>query len=222
MPEQRLLPTRHGDARLLTWPASSPRLALLLQPGASGSLTARDLTGLTAALPAAGVTTMLLQPPFAVAGRRLAGRPAHLDEGLADVLAPVRAAGDQDLPLVLGGRSAGARSSCRSAGALGAAGCLALAFPLHPPGRPEKSRVEELLGSSVPTLVVQGARDPFGGPEEFPELDMRTSKIELVVVPDADHGFGVPSAATLTQRATIDLVVDAVLAWLDRLPGNQP
>lgn len=164
---------------------------------------------------------MLLEPPFAVAGRRLAGRPVQLDEGLADVLGPVRAGAARGLPLVLGGRSAGARSSCRSARAMGAAGCLALAFPLHPPGRPEKSRVEELLASGVPTLVVQGERDPFGGPEEFPDLEALRPRIELVVVPEADHGFGVPKAAALTQAATISRVVEAVLSWLERLAGNQ-
>ena len=92
-------------------------------------------------------------------------------------------------PLVVGGRSAGRAVACPLGAALGPSGCLALAFPLHPPGRPEQSRLAELRGAGCPTLVVQGERDPFGRPEEFP------GDVELAVVPEADHGSRCPSAA---------------------------
>ena len=122
-----------------------------------------------------------------MAGRRekIASPPPTLDVGLA---AP-RTACAPAAPARRRRPLAGARSAARCATALGAAGCLALSFPLHPPGRPEKSRLEELTGAGVPTLVVQGERDPMGRPEEFPE------DIDLAVVPAADHGLGVPSAA---------------------------
>ena len=111
---------------------------------------------------------------------------------------------------MVGGRSAGARSAARTATYLGAAGVLALSFPLHPPGRPEKSRVAELAGAGVPVLVIQGERDPMGRPEEFPE------GTELVVVPAADHGLKVPKSAPLSQEDVGAMVVEATLEWIVR------
>lgn len=213
MPDERLVPTPQGDARLLVRRAPKARATLLLQHGAGGGIGARDLVAVADALPALGVTTILLQQPFSVAGKRIAPRPVVLDECLAAVVAALRLR----TPLVLGGRSAGARSSARMAVPLGAVGCLALAFPLHPPGKPERSRLEELLGAGVPTLVVQGGRDPFGRPEEFP------TGVHLVAVAEADHAFVVPRSATLDQRATLDLVVATVSRWLlEEVLGNGP
>jgi predicted alpha/beta-hydrolase family hydrolase len=119
-------------------------------------------------------------------------------------------------PLVVGGRSAGARSAARTARELGASGYLALSFPLHPPGRPERSRLDELLSVGLPTLVVQGERDAFGRPEEFPPDH------DLAVVPDADHGFKVPKKAALTQEEALGVIVEAVLEWIVReVTGNR-
>jgi predicted alpha/beta-hydrolase family hydrolase len=204
---ERLVPTPHGDARVIVRAAREPRLTLLLQHGAGGGLDARDLVALATRLPADGITTVLLQQPFSVAGRKVAPRAAVLDECLAAVVPNVR----RRPPLVLAGRSAGARCSTRLADQLDAVACLALAFPLHPPGHPEKSRVDELLGVQVPTLVVQGAKDPFGQPGEFPRLP---SHMRLVPVRDADHGFAVPKRAKLSQDRTVDLIVDTVRDWL--------
>jgi len=119
-------------------------------------------------------------------------------------------------PLVVGGRSAGARAAARSAKALGASGCLALAFPLHPPGKPEKSRLDELDGAQLPTLVIQGERDAFGRPEEFPE------RHDLTVVPGADHGFKVAKRGDITQEDALAIIVEATLEWIVReVVGNQ-
>ncbi len=113
-------------------------------------------------------------------------------------------------PVVIGGRSAGAGSACRFAKQLGAVGCVALAFPLHPPGRPDRSRLPELLGVGLPTVVIQGERDTFGRPGDFPET------VDVVAVPDADHGFAVPRSAAMSQADTLALIVEAVLEWADR------
>jgi predicted alpha/beta-hydrolase family hydrolase len=121
-------------------------------------------------------------------------------------------------PLVVGGRSAGARSATRTAHRLAAVGCLALSFPLHPPGRPEKSRLQELVGVRVPTLVVQGEQDTMGRPEEFPA---NLEGIDLAVVPGADHGLRVAKAAAFSQADALEVVVEAVLEWLVRdVVGN--
>ncbi len=213
MVEERLLPTPQGQARVLVRRARPARLVLLLQHGASGGIGARDLVALATRLPEHGVTTIVLQQPFAVAGKRVAPRPAVLDECLAAVVRQLRLR----TPLVLGGRSSGARCSCRMARELGAVAALALAFPLHPPGRPEKSRADELLGSGVPTLVLQGTRDTFGGPDEFPVLPSGT---RLVDVPGGDHGFAVTRASHRSQAETIEDLVAEVLDWLDEVAGN--
>jgi predicted alpha/beta-hydrolase family hydrolase len=116
-------------------------------------------------------------------------------------------------PLVVGGRSAGARVACRTAVAVGAIGALALAFPLHPPGRPEKSRLAELTASGVPTLVLQGDRDAFGGPDTFPA----DGPFLLRRLPFADHSFRVPASAPVTQREALEQVVAFVERWLREL-----
>ncbi len=207
--EERTVPTPHGDARLYTRRARRPIARLLLQHGAGGGVEAPDLQALATGLPRNGVTVSLVEQPWRVSGRRTAGPPASLDEGIEAVVGSLRG----HLPLVLGGRSAGARSAARCARRLGAAGCLALAFPLHPPGRPEKSRISELVDAGVPTLVVQGERDPFGRPEEFPdELD----GIDMAVVPAADHGFAVGKRSGLAFDDVADVLVESVLEWVTR------
>ena len=113
-------------------------------------------------------------------------------------------------PLIVGGRSAGARSAARCANEIGARGCLALAFPLHPPGRPEKSRLDELDAAGVPLLVVQGEQDTMGRPEEFP------SHLDLSVVPGADHGFRVPARGAISQQEAMEIVVESALEWIVR------
>ncbi|MFE7636371.1 alpha/beta family hydrolase [Kitasatospora sp. NPDC057518] len=205
------VPTGAGEARITYHPAAKPVAVLALGHGAGGGIEARDLVALAAKLPARGITVALVEQPWRVAGRRLGPAPKTLDEGWRPVAE--RLAG-QGLPLVVGGRSAGARVACRTGAATGAVGVVALAFPLHPPGRPEKSRAEELLGSGLPTLVVQSAADPFGGPVEFPELPQGH---ELVAVPYGSHGFEVPKRAPVGQDEVLDLICSAVGDWVLRL-----
>lgn len=117
--------------------------------------------------------------------------------------------------MLVGGRSAGARVACRTGRGLGAIGVVALSFPLHPPGRPEKSRVDELQEARLPTLVVQGARDTFGTPVEFPVGTTLRS------VPEADHSLKVPKRAELTQDEATRLVVEHVYAWVAHQRGRE-
>lgn len=185
-----------------------PKRTLVLGHGAGGGTGARDLQALAAALPAAGTSVILVEQPWRLAGRKVAGPPASLDIAWLAVLAELRAAKLLAPTLIVGGRSAGARVACRTATTVGAAAVLALSFPLHPPGRPEKSRVGELLKAGVPTLVVQGEKDSFGGPPEFPP------GTAIVEVPGADHGLKVPVRAALGQAGALALIVDAVRVWI--------
>jgi predicted alpha/beta-hydrolase family hydrolase len=203
---ERRIATPHGEARLVTHRARTPVATLLLSHGAGAGIDTGDLEALARHLPRNGVTVVLLEQPWRVAGRKVATPPPTLDDGL-------RAAADRlrtRTPLVIGGRSAGARSAARCARQLGAVGCLALAFPLHPPGKPEKSRLHELQDVGVPTLVVQGERDTMGAPDEFP------GDVDLCVVPGADHGFKVPKRGEVSQGEALEVIVESTLEWLVR------
>ncbi|MEU9923656.1 alpha/beta family hydrolase [Streptomyces griseoluteus] len=197
--------TEAGTARVTWHHAPEPRLVLAVGHGAGGGIEARDLQALAVALPAHGVSVALVEQPWRVAGRKVAPAPKTLDIGWRGLWPALTRPG---LPVISGGRSAGARVACRTATGLGALAVLALSFPLHPPGRPEKSRAGELLGAGVPTLVVQGGHDPFGRPEEFPE-----GGFELVEVPYGDHSFAVPKRAPATREAALETVTDAVTRW---------
>jgi len=202
----RTVATPHGDARLVNDRSRHPVATLLLGHGAGGGVESRDLVALAAALPRQGISVVRVEQPWRVAGKRVAPRPQVLDECFVAAADALRVR----TPLVVGGRSAGARSAARTSRALGASGFLGLAFPLHPPGRPDKSRLDELQAVDVPTLVVQGERDPFGTPEEFPP------DRELAVVPGADHGFSVPRSGPITPDEAMAIIVEAVLEWVVR------
>ncbi|MBW5421508.1 hydrolase [Streptomyces sp. BG9H] len=209
-PQSEIVETGAGEARITWHPArKKARLLLAVSHGAGGGIEARDLKALAAALPAHGVSVALVEQPWRVAGKKLAPAPKTLDVGWRGVWPALEKKG---LPVISGGRSAGARVACRTATELGAAAVLALSFPLHPPGRPEKSRAGELLGAGVPTLVVQGGNDPFGRPAEFPE-----GTYELVEVPYGDHGFAVPKKADVTQDEAVAVITDAVTRWAGML-----
>ncbi|MFJ9633318.1 alpha/beta family hydrolase [Streptomyces sp. NPDC101175] len=200
-----IVDTDAGAARVTWHPARKARLVLAVGHGAGGGIEARDLQALAAVLPAHGVTVALVEQPWRVAGKKVAPAPKTLDVGWRGIWPIVAKPG---LPVISGGRSAGARVACRTATELGAAAVLALSFPLHPPGKPEKSRAAELLGAGVPTLVVQGGNDPFGKPAEFPEGDF-----ELVEVPCGDHGFAVPKRAEIAQEEALEIISGRVLEW---------
>jgi predicted alpha/beta-hydrolase family hydrolase len=119
-----------------------------------------------------------------------------LDAAWVAVLESMRA-GSTTKPLVVGGRSSGARVACRTAGAVGASAVVALAFPLHPPGKPDRSRADELVGLVIPALIVQGDRDAFGRPAELP-------KGPTVVAVPGDHSL----------RTGAEQAGEAVGAWL--------
>ncbi len=196
------LATPHGPARAHLHPSAAPVGALVLGHGAGGPVTAKDLVAVTGAALEAGVSVALVEQPYRVAGRK-APAPAHqLDAAWTSVVAQLRAGPLAGLPVVVGGRSSGARVACRTAAATGAAGVLCLAFPLRPvprAGKEPKDRTPELEAVAVPVLVVQGERDPFGMPEP-------AAGREVVAVPGTH-------ALTSDVRA----VAAAVAGWLARV-----
>jgi len=212
MPIERIIPTPRGDARLVVRRAKRPIATLVLTHGAGGGVDAPDLVRLARTLPQQDISVTLVEMPWRVAGKKLAPAPTVIDECYLAILDTMRTRS----PLVLGGRSAGARSACRIARSVGARGVLALSFPLHPPGKPERSRLGELQHARVRTLVIQGERDPFGTPEEFPD------DVDLAVVPSADHSLKVPKSAPLSQDDALAVVLEATLEWVVReVAGNR-
>ena len=184
-----------------------PRLQLLLGHGAGGGIEAHDLVMLAAALPSVGIEVARFEQPWRVAGRKVAGTPKSLDAAWAASLDAVVRSGT---PLVVGGRSAGARVACRTARDATAVGVLALAFPLHPPGRPEKSRADEI--PPLPLLAVQGSRDPFGSSAELtPHLGHDQEVLEII---GGDHSLAVNRQGPLTQREADEILVTGVGRWL--------
>jgi predicted alpha/beta-hydrolase family hydrolase len=180
-------------------PTGPAKSLLVLGHGAGGGVDAPDLVAVSHAARDHGVIVAKITQPYRVAGRRAPAPAAHLDEAWVAAVTAIRVGPDAKLPLIVGGRSSGARVACRTAVATGASGVLALAFPLHPPGRPERSRDLELR-TGVPTLVVNGDRDPFGMPEPGPD-------VEVAVRPGAKHDL------RTDLRGTSALVV----AWLCRM-----
>ena len=201
--------TAAGPARvLLDQPEDGPpRFLVALTHGAGGSPDTADVLAVRDAARVLGAVTALVTQPYRVRGARAPGSAAKQDDAWAEIVGALRhqTAGDGPLPLVQCGRSNGARVACRTARLVGAAGVIALAFPLHPPGQPGKSRDAELRGAGTSVLVITGERDPFG----IPEPDERT---HVVILPGETHA--------LSKRPVA--VGDAVTAWLCATPALGP
>jgi predicted alpha/beta-hydrolase family hydrolase len=191
--------TPHGAGKAHIHTADDARAALVLGHGAGGGVEARDLVAATQVALEERISVALFEQPYKVAGRRSPAPARQLDVAWTAAVEHLRDGELDGLPLIVGGRSLGARVACRTAEEVGAVAVLCLAFPLHAPGRggdPKASRIEELDGVKVPTLVVQGERDPFGMP---PPGRNRT-----VVKVAGDHGL----------KADLDAVAAAVEDWL--------
>jgi uncharacterized protein len=206
------VPTPLGPARVHRRGPQQPVGTLALGHGAGGGIGAADLQAVADAAAAIGWQVLLVEQPWRVAGGRVAPAPPRLDLAWNAVLAALRD-GLPGLapigPLVVGGRSAGARVACRTGRHNGAIGICALAFPLHPPGRPERSRAAELAAAGLPVLVLQGQRDPFGGPDQVSALGLSDVRVEPL---PGDH-----SLAAGASRAG-----ELVAGWLPVLRPDPP
>jgi predicted alpha/beta-hydrolase family hydrolase len=193
--------------------AETPRAVLLLGHGASGKIDGADLA-LVAALPAEGITVIRHEQAWKVAGGPMRARPDQLDPGWQFAVRHV-AEHWPDVPLVVGGHSAGARCACRGSANPDLppqAAVLALSFPLHPPGKPERSRVDELAGVPIPVTVVQGERDPFGGSDELvaalPSSWFDEPRRRFVRMEGAGHDL-VPLKRVMSREAAMNAIVES-------------
>jgi predicted alpha/beta-hydrolase family hydrolase len=197
------LETPQGRANAHVEAVADARAAIVLGHGAGGGIAARDLTTAASTARSLGITSVLVEQPYRVAGKKAPPRAPQLDAAWIAVIDHLRAGALRDLPLIVGGRSSGARVACRTAEATTAVGVLCLAFPLRPPRRegaePAPSRLPELEAVRVPILIVQGVRDPFGMP---PEAEGR-----VVLQVDGDHSL----------RSGHMLIATAIAEWLEAL-----
>lgn len=201
----RLVETGSGPGRLHVAVDAPPRAVLVLGGGHSGQVATVDLDALAAGLPPLGVAVARFELPWRVAGRKVGPRPPASDPWWVAGVDAARAL-YPDVPVFTGGRSAGARIACRT-WTPDVAAVVALSFPLHPPGKPDASRLAELTPVGAPVLLVSGAHDPFGTPDELAGAlaSEHAGERELVVVPGATHSFPRPTAPT---------VVDAVARFV--------
>ena len=194
-----LVNTPHGPARAELHCSAEGRAALLLGHGAGGGIGAPDLVAATRAAVDAGVHVALVEQPYRVAGRKAPAPAGQLDTAWLAVVEDLGVRWFDGMPLLFGGRSSGARVACRTSVEGLAVAVLCLAFPVHPPGKPEKSRLGELAGVEVPTLIVQGEADPFGRPEAAHHRE--------VVLLKGDHSL----------KADVEGLHRAVGEWLARV-----
>ncbi len=193
--------TPHGPARAHVDRAEDALGWLALGHGAGGGVESPEIQAAARVAGEEGLTTALVEQPYRVVGRRSPAPPKQLDAAWLAVIEALRKSDLGDLRLIAGGRSLSARVACRTSEETGAVAVLCLAFPVHPPGRPEKTRIAELDAVEVPTLVVQGESDPFGMPSAAGNRE--------VVTVTGNHSLKDP-----------DAVAAAVRDWLPRaLPG---
>lgn len=186
---------------------------IVLGHGAGGGIEARDLLAVRSAATAAGLAVARTTQPYRMAGRKSPAPAKQLDTAFGEIVAALLARDElRGLPVVTGGRSSGARVACRTAAATGARGVVALAFPLHPPGRPDRSRADELHATPVPVFVAQGERDPFGSPDEIRDT-APPATVRVHPVPGADHGLAVRKGEPPAHRP----VADEVVRWVSSL-----
>jgi predicted alpha/beta-hydrolase family hydrolase len=202
--------TPEGPGRFWIADADSPTALLIMGHGAGGGVDAVDLSVLASRLPERGVLVARFEQPWRLAGKKAAGPPPRLDIAW-NAAVPALLAELSGLPYFLGGRSAGARVACRTAPTFPEVrGVVCCAFPLHPPGRPDRSRAGELLGAGVPRLVVQGERDSFGTAAEIEAVLPPGEAVSVVPVPGADHSMRTAKTGPISPAELRDLITEAV------------
>ena len=191
--------TGQGPAEVTLDAPSRPAFLMVITHGAGGGVDTRDVLAASKAAAALGGAVARVLQPYRVRGASAPGLADRQDAAWLEIVAELRRS-YPGIPLVQGGRSNGARVACRTAVAVGARGVVALAFPLHPPGRPDKSRVDELRGAGTDVLVINGERDPFGIPDS-------ADAARVIVLPGETHALSRDPAA----------VGRAVGGWLGEL-----
>ena len=212
--------TPQGPGRLFVDLAEQPSSLLVLGHGAGGGVGAADHELLATSLPALATTVVRFEQPWRTAGRTVGAPPPKLDDAWRAALGWLM---EQEWaarhPLLVGGRSAGARVACRTASDTNPAAIVCLAFPLHLPGRPEKSRAAELLAPTAPRLVLQGSKDSFGTPAEIRAAIGTAEGVHVVELPGADHAYRIAKSSAFTPADLRSTLVAEVSRFIGAVAG---
>lgn len=209
--------TPDGVGELAVSEADDQAAVLLLGHGAGGDIDGWDLDLLAHRLPALGVTVVRFRQPYRVAGRRIFNSKPGLDRAWAVALAEVSSRWPE-LPVFTGGHSAGARTACRGFGH-GQRGLVLLSFPLHPPGKPDQAKAEDVGAAAGPAVVVQGSKDGFGTAAEV-RLALATvgrDDVRVVELPEAGHSMIATAGTTPDQMVERErLLIWSVAAFIEQ------
>jgi predicted alpha/beta-hydrolase family hydrolase len=211
--------TEQGPGRIFVDLAEQPTSTLVLGHGAGGGIGALDLELLAQSLPALGTTVARFEQPWRTAGRSVGALPPKLDEAWCAALDWLIGQEWARHPLLVGGRSAGARVACRTASYTNPEAIVCLAFPLHLPGRPEKSRLAELLAPTAPRLILQGSKDTFGTAQEIRTAIGNARGISIVELPGADHAYRVAKSSSFSATDLRSAVVAEVSRFIRAVAG---
>jgi predicted alpha/beta-hydrolase family hydrolase len=217
------IPGRGRVSAIAYGPAAAP--TLLLGHGAGSNQKTPAIVHFAEALAARGKAIMTYNFLYSEARRRIPDSNDALEETARAAIDAARERA-RGAALYVGGRSMGGRIASQvvargDAGEI--AGLVLLGYPLHPPGRPEQLRTKHLPNIRVPVLVVQGARDAFGTPDELrPALATVPAKVDLVLIDEADHSFKVPKRSSTSQAQVTERIVDVVAAWIRGSSPSRP
>lgn len=217
MREQIIDLTGGGTTTVRWYDAAGSGCVVVLAHGAGAGQSHPFMVRTASGLAGRGITTVTFNFRYMEAKRRAPERTPVLVTTWLDVIAVVRGATGADVPVVIGGKSMGGRMASHVAAGhheAAVAGLVCLGYPLHPPGRPDKLRVEHLAGIACPTLVVQGTRDELGTPDELSPHFAAVARCRIVSVPDGDHSFSVPKASGRTTAQVHEDVLDIVASWV--------
>jgi uncharacterized protein len=199
--------TPQGSGRFFVDLAERPRSILVLGHGAGGGVGSADLELLAGNLPGLGISVVRFEQPWRTAGRKVGAPPPRLDQAWCAALEWLTRQEWAQQPLVVGGRSAGARVACRTASETNPAAIVCLAFPLHLPGRPQQTRLGELLAPSVPRLVLQGSKDSFGTADEIRTAVGQARDITVVELAGADHAYRISGKSSVLTPADLGMTL---------------
>lgn len=199
---------------ILNKPAGKPSAHFVFTHGAGAPMDTPFMDAIADGVAGSGILVSRFEFPY-MARRRVDGKrggpgsPKVLLQTWRDVIKETAGG----IPLFIGGKSMGGRIASMVADEDGVSGVICLGYPFHPPGRPEKLRTEHLETIPVPTLIVQGERDPFGTPEDVAGYAL-SKKIRVVWVPDGDHSLKPRKKSGYTEEGNLSFAVEAIIGFI--------
>jgi predicted alpha/beta-hydrolase family hydrolase len=208
----------YGAAREPSGPRAGGAIALVLAHGAGAGHDHPAFVSLATACAANGAHVVTFNFPYAEARRGRPDSPAVLQQTWRDAIASVRARIGRATALFIGGRSMGGRIAtevaAEEAGGLRLAGLVCFGYPLRPPNRTSPRSLAHLGRAQMPVLIVQGTRDPFGGPDEVRLAASGIPLVDMLAVDGGDHGLAVPRRSGRTTADVVAAVAADVVGWM--------